>query len=123
MNSEPTLIVTSLLSPEQQDKIRELFRRHSKFKPIVVLEHGEQLEVVTEARIQVGDWVIYDGAGVDEKGLVVDTWIDENGDQDCYVAFWGDEWPWEMEAKTPRPRPGLLRYHAQSLKKVIPSGP
>ncbi len=49
--------------------------------------------------------------------MVVQTWLDENGDQDCYVAFYGKCFPpgTAMLPCSP-PKPYVLRYYSTSLR-------
>lgn len=58
--------------------------------------------------------------GAPEVGVVVHCWgSDEIDAYDCYVAFYGSEFPTrELKAK-----PYLLRYAASSLNVVEPSEP
>lgn len=50
-----------------------------------------------------------------EVGIVVATWLDEHGIQDCYVAFYGEDWP-KLDTKPAMPY--ILRYYASSLRAV-----
>lgn len=67
--------------------------------------------------IKVGDRVVYRGTDTAEYGIVVQTYRDQ-GDLDCYVAFWGNEVPTMDEAQAPETRPYILRYYAASLDRV-----
>jgi len=67
--------------------------------------------------IKAGSIVKYDGAGKSEYGIVVQTYWDQ-GDLDCYVAFWGDSIPTMDETKPPKEKPYVLRYYAVSLELV-----
>ncbi len=49
-----------------------------------------------------------------EVGIVVATWLDDAGDQDCYVAFFGTEWP--QDDVKPSDKPYVLRYYSASLE-------
>ena len=71
-----------------------------------------------EARFKPGDRVVLrhtdeEGNATQEKGVVVCTWLDAPGCYDCYVAFFGDEWP----AADQKPeKPYVLRYYDVSLE-------
>ncbi len=67
--------------------------------------------------IQVGSVVRYDGGSRPEYGIVVQTYYDQ-GDLDCYVAFWGHEIPTQEETFGPEHQPYILRYYAASLEHV-----
>jgi len=65
--------------------------------------------------IPAGTKVQYDGGGDPEFGIVVHCWIDaEIRAYDCYVAFFGSEFPKEK----PKIIPYILRYPAIGLKVV-----
>jgi hypothetical protein len=65
--------------------------------------------------IPPGAKVRYDGGGQPEYGVVVHCWIDEQiRAYDCYVVFFGDEFP----AGPPKCIPYVLRYSAMSLTVV-----
>ncbi len=51
-----------------------------------------------------------------ECGVVVHTWRDSNGDEDCYVAFFGSDFP--SVGTAPERKPSVLRYAAMSLIAV-----
>lgn len=52
-----------------------------------------------------------------ELGIVVHCWLDgEIAAYDCYVAFFGDEFP----SGRPSEKPYILRYAAVSLVEVDP---
>ncbi len=61
-----------------------------------------------------GDKVIYRGGMKPEYGMVVHVYVDEHGDEDCYVAFFGNEFP----EGAPSTKPYVLRYYASSLEPV-----
>jgi hypothetical protein len=63
----------------------------------------------TLGRLRPGRRVILRSTG--EKGVVVATWPDGDG-HDCWVAFFGQEWP--TGAGQP-PKPYVLRYYDTSL--------
>jgi hypothetical protein len=65
---------------------------------------------------KAGDRVILISSG--ECGMVIHTWAaEELGDpEDCYVAFFGAEFP--AENVRPVRLPYVLRYAATSLKRV-----
>jgi hypothetical protein len=65
--------------------------------------------------LPVGTKVRYDGTGQSEFGVVVHCWMsDEIGGYDCYVAFFGNEFP----SGPPKQKPYVLRYAAFSLNVV-----
>ena len=65
---------------------------------------------MAEPRLRPGDRVLLKATG--ERGVVVCTW-DDDGITDCYVAFFGHEWP----AIDRQPdRPYVLRYFSTSLE-------
>lgn len=67
----------------------------------------------------VGDLVEH--ASSKECGMVVQTWRDEHGDQDCYVVFYGKCFPPKpgtaMLPCSP-PKPYVLRYYSTMLRHV-----
>lgn len=70
------------------------------------------------SKIKVGDVVCYDGKGYPEYGIVIQTYWDQ-GDLDCYVAFWGGDIPTMDETHPPiHGQPYVLRYYASSLEHV-----
>jgi len=67
--------------------------------------------------LSAGTKVRYDGLveGGPEFGVVVHCWMSEEiGGYDCYVAFFGSEFP----SGTPRTKPYILRYAASSLNVI-----
>ncbi len=69
-------------------------------------------------RFKPGDRVVRrssdDRGGVaEEKGVVLCTWLNDQGIYDCYVAFFGDEWP--RPDQQPE-KPYVLRYYDASLE-------
>lgn len=67
--------------------------------------------------LPVGTKVLLEGGeeGLREFGIVVHCWKNEEiGAYDCYVAFFGDEFP----SGPPKQIPYVLRYLATSLKVV-----
>lgn len=69
-----------------------------------------------DAYLAPGTKVRHDGLGPDkpEYGVVVHCWKEPDhfgGMYDCYVAFFGDEFP----AGQPVEKPYVLRYAAKSL--------
>jgi hypothetical protein len=67
--------------------------------------------------LPVGTKVRYDGLqdGGPEFGVVVHCWMSEElGGYDCYVAFFGNEFP----SGRPKQKPYVLRYAASSLNIV-----
>ena len=67
--------------------------------------------------LPAGTKVRYDwgGSGPSEFGVVAHCWMSEEiGTYDCYVAFFGDEFP----SGPPKWTPYVLRYAAQSLNVV-----
>ena len=68
---------------------------------------GENLSIGVKVRL----------VGTGEVGIVVWTWHDEFlAAQDCYVAFFGKEFP---EGK-PSEKPYVLRYLSTSLERIDP---
>ena len=63
---------------------------------------------------EVGDRVIYRGTGMPEYGVVIHAWENHNGDQNCWVAFFGHSFPTDE----PIIRPYMRRYYAASLEKA-----
>lgn len=59
--------------------------------------------------LQIGQKVKLLSTG--EVGVVVWTWSDNYGDQDAYVAFFGNTFPTDV----PEGKPYVLRYAASSL--------
>jgi hypothetical protein len=71
----------------------------------------------SDSFLPAGTKVRYDGhqEGGPEVGVVVHCWMsDEIGGYDCYVAFFGDEFP----SGHPKQKPYVLRYAAFSLDVV-----
>jgi hypothetical protein len=67
--------------------------------------------------LAAGTKVRYDGLaeGGPEFGVVVHCWMNEEiGGYDCYVAFFGAEFP----SGRPKEKPYVLRYAASSLGVV-----
>jgi hypothetical protein len=65
--------------------------------------------------LPAGTKVRYDGSGKSEFGVVVHCWVSEEiGGYDCYVAFFGNEFP----GGAPQRKPYVLRYAAFSLSVV-----
>ena len=67
-------------------------------------------------RHKIGSRVSYDGTGQKEYGIVVHTYIDEYDEQNCYVAFFGYDFP-QGKLTTKESYPYILHYHAASLEK------
>ena len=52
-----------------------------------------------------------------EVGVIVHAWNNSEADSiDCYVAFFGEEWPSHNEK--PEQKPYVLRYFLSSLEEV-----
>lgn len=70
-------------------------------------------------KLQPGDFVERDyDQTTKEVGIVVAAWpITERGDQDCYVAFYGEKWP-KLDSQPETPY--ILRYYASGLRLVQP---
>jgi hypothetical protein len=67
--------------------------------------------------LPAGTKVRYDGIeeGGPELGVIVHCWMSEEiGGYDCYVAFFGNEFP----SGCPKEKPYVLRYAASSLHVV-----
>jgi hypothetical protein len=74
-------------------------------------------QTAVEPFLPAGTKVRYDGLqeGGPEFGVVVHCWMNEEaGGYDCYVAFFGNEFP----SGSPRHVPYVLRYAASSLDVV-----
>ena len=69
---------------------------------------------MSEKIIEVGNRVRLESTG--ECGIVLHTWRNDVGDVDCYVAFFGDEFPRRDEQLARIPY--VLRYGAVSLRFV-----
>jgi hypothetical protein len=77
----------------------------------------ERADSFTDAAIEVGTWVRYDGlvGGGPEFGVVIHAWFDAEADfHDCYVAFFGAELPVGALTK----KPYVLRYASGSLARL-----
>jgi hypothetical protein len=75
----------------------------------------ERNDSFTDTFIVPGSAVRYDGTGTAEFGIVVHCWLDhEIAMHDCYVAFFGAEFP----TNKPEAKPYLLRYAATSLARL-----
>ena len=65
-----------------------------------------------------GTRVRYDGTGEPEYGIVVHCWInDQIQAYDCYIAFFGDQFP----EGAPKYIPYILRYASTSVVVVSDS--
>jgi hypothetical protein len=65
--------------------------------------------------LPAGTKVRYDGTGEPEFGIVVHCWMnDEVAAYDCYVAFFGSEFP----SGRPASIPYVLRYFTTSVNVV-----
>ena len=68
--------------------------------------------------IRVGSWVKRrfenrDGLSTWELGMVIHIWPDpDTGDQDAYIAFFGDQLP----VGKPQRKPYVLRYYVAGLE-------
>lgn len=62
-----------------------------------------------------GDKVIYNGGDQSEAGIVLTSWLDEHGDEDCYVALFGQP---DIPTGPEVIKPCVFRYYAKSLKLV-----
>ncbi len=62
-------------------------------------------------QLEVGQKVRLRDTG--EVGVVVYLWINEHGDEDTYVAFFGNSYPDGEPTNTPY----ILRYFATSLER------
>lgn len=79
----------------------------------------ERIDSFTDTFVAPGTAVRYDGAGTPEYGIAVHCWLDEEvGMHDCYIAFFGAEFP----TNKPQAKPYVLRYGARSLARLeLPS--
>jgi hypothetical protein len=81
------------------------------------IECTEEAKMRSDSFLPAGTKVRLDGLqeGGPEFGVVVHCWMsDEIGGYDCYVAFFGDEFP----SGAPNQKPYVLRYAASSLDVV-----
>jgi hypothetical protein len=65
--------------------------------------------------MNAGDRIIFRGSGQPEAGIVLYSWLDENGDEDCYVALFGQP---TFPTGPLIVKPMVLRYFAVSLELV-----
>ena len=76
--------------------------------------------MATEANwtFSAGDRVVLESTG--ECGVIVHTWVAEDigGIEDCYVAFFGSDFP--KRGSAPAELPYILRYAATSLRPAPP---
>jgi hypothetical protein len=73
---------------------------------------GEDRHIPPGMRVRLDSLVNDDGEPTAEFGVVVHCWLDDEiGGFDCYVAFFGSEFP---DGK-PSGKPYILRYAATSL--------
>ena len=73
---------------------------------------GEDRLIPSGTRVRLDSLVNDEGEPTAEFGVVVHCWLDDEiGMFDCYVAFFGPEFP---EGK-PSEKPYILRYAATSL--------
>jgi len=49
-----------------------------------------------------------------ECGVIISVWENEYDEQECYIAFFGAEFP----VGEPEDKPYVLRYHSMCLRKV-----
>src|SRR5262249_57035214 len=77
---------------------------------------AEEFAPMMNRFLPTGTKVRYVGTGQPEFGVVIYCWMNEEimGLYDCYAAFFGDEFP----SSSPKYRPYILRYAAQSLDVV-----
>ncbi len=72
----------------------------------------------SDSYLSPGTKIRYDGGPVPEFGVVVHCWFDQDiHAYDCYVAFFGDQFP---EAK-PAHLPYVLRYASMFLAVIDPA--
>jgi len=62
-----------------------------------------------------GDRVVLRSTG--ECGVILHSWTDEHGDEDCYIAFFGQHFPAPGQVIE---KPYVLRYYAMSLRRAPP---
>jgi hypothetical protein len=73
---------------------------------------GQDVMIAPGTRVQLDAYVSDDDTITSEFGVVVHCWLDEEiGGFDCYVAFFGNEFP---NGKPPE-KPYVLRYASTSL--------
>lgn len=73
---------------------------------------GQDVMRAPGTRVQLDAYVNDDDTITSEFGVVVHCWLDEEiGSFDCYVAFFGNEFP---NGKPPE-KPYILRYASTSL--------
>ena len=69
-----------------------------------------------EQDLKPGDRVVLISTG--ECGVVVHAWLDQEiATRDCYVAFFGDEFP--QPNHRPQKIPYVLRYASTSLRRAL----
>lgn len=90
---------------ERRDESNIQFRWNPKFSLEKTISQRSPLE------LKVGDLVELVSTG--EVGRIVSIW-DDDGMQDCYVAFFGDALP----NGKPSDKPYILHYYAASLRRI-----
>ena len=71
---------------------------------------GEDRYIKPGTRVCI-PWVDDEGIVTPEVGVVIHCWLDEHDVHDCYVAFFGTDFP----TSEPNEKPYVLRYAAVSL--------
>ena len=95
----PRIMKEALKSKTWCDTVRELEKETSKAN-------------LSSRRLRPGDKVVLEST--DECGIVVHSWPLNGTDQDCYVAFFGDQFP--SRDSFPTSKPYVLRYYSRSLR-------
>lgn len=98
------------MTPENPDNCELKFDTQKKFWEWFYRDYSKFSEKTRKVICQIGTKVKH--PDTQEVGVVVYTWLDAHGDQDCYIAFFGSEFP-EGE---PEERPYVLRYYANGLE-------
>lgn len=73
---------------------------------------------MADRQFNPGDRVMYKGGKLFECGIVIHSWINKDGIEDCYVAFFGEGVFFPQPTDQPILKPYVLRYYANSLEKV-----
>ena len=81
---------------------------------MVDINYTDLSELVGKRVIRRDTVIFEDDENSSEVGIIVHAWND-SGDIDCYVAFFGEQWPSHNEK--PEQIPYVLRYFLSSLEE------